>query len=72
MSAKSDRRKCPVTGCDAVIAPSMAMCRACWYLLPQKQKKSVHHEARHHPGSDTHLAAIQTAVKAVEKARARI
>jgi hypothetical protein len=67
MSARSDRRKCPVTGCDALIPPHLAMCRVCWNLTPGKYKQQVYHEYKHHPGTETHLLAIAAAVEQVER-----
>ncbi|TXH09636.1 MAG: hypothetical protein E6R03_16460 [Hyphomicrobiaceae bacterium] len=66
MSAKSDRRKCPVAGCQALIPPHLAMCRVCWNLTPGKHRQAVYHQYRHHPGTAEHQLAIACAVEAVE------
>ena len=59
--------RCPVPGCQVLCHPDYLMCVRHWRLVASPLQRAVWSEFRVRPGSATHLAACQAAIRSAAK-----
>jgi hypothetical protein len=64
-SKRSRLHRCPVIGCPAQIPIAHFMCPSHWHLVPASMKKAVIDAYRGQPLGDSHVAAMDAAIKAI-------